>query len=290
MNAMVETPYVFIKHEDSDNTCEINNHIARLRTLLGDVTEKSLVSSFKKANLKIWDSILSNRFIPIYLLEDFYVSVLIAMIEDRESYISLFFNDWKREELVLEEICHSELLPWGSMIPRSTDFFWLVTDRRIESIRFSKSCIYNANGSIIAQNTTDDIIDLLKKRKIIPSIFVIIMIESFLGQIRLAGGLHQFAYYDTFKRAFLKSINTENDEEMRLYDLVMSQNLNHWGSNVLEPNIDVSEIIKYEGNTYNTLINQFMDYSFDDAVDDMIEFRSYHRWGELLCTSAKAVI
>ena len=77
---------------------------------------------------------------------------------------------------------------------------------------------------------------------------------------------------------------------MRLCDLVMSQNLNHWGSHVLEPNIDVSEIIKYEGNTYNTLINQFMDYSFDDAVDDMIEFRSYHRWGELLCTSAKAVI
>lgn len=105
---------------------------------------------------------------------------------------------------------------------------------------------------------------------------------SLLGQVRWAGGLHQFIYYKVFKDAFLKSLDTSICLEKELFELINSQELNHWGSHVLEPDIDVSELILKHEKVFDKFSEYFANISFDECIDDMKQFRIYHRWAELL--------
>lgn len=281
-NAIVEKPYVFKPDLGVINVEKAEGYIQKLRSMLSDIKEKRMVQSLLVANKYIWKKILSEEITPIYLLEDFYVDLMINMLKDKNSMLYCFFSSYRKQYIVLTEINKYKNTEWSEMIPTSTDFFWKVSDRKFSTIHFKYSKFVEEDGKIFMDNKIDSIIYKLENKEIIPNIFIIILMQSILGQVRLAGGLHQLLYYNVFKESFLKCLDCTNKKEKDLIDLISSQELNHWGCHVLEPDIEVAEIIEQDGKTYDKLIRYYENYSFDEAIDDMKQFRIYHRWKKLL--------
>lgn len=256
----------------------------KLMELLGDKHYKNVIEAYEQSNKLIWKKFLSTKVQPVYLKEDFYSRLLLHSLEDQESYIHRFFLNWEKQKIVIDHIKKDASLPWGEMIPTSTNFFWVIQENKIKPLKFTEHTImYADKEEALSENTLASIIELLENGIIVPDIFLIIMLESLLGHVRLAGGLHQFAYFETYRKAFLESLNKNDYDELQLYQSVNEQKLNHWGSHVLEPNLDVLDIIEDEDCVFDKCVEFYKDYSFDTAIEDMIQFRKYHRWGKLIC-------
>ncbi len=207
---------------------------------------------------------------------------MINMLEDRDSMLYVLFSNTNKQRTVLDEINKYKESEWAEMVPTSTDFFWKVTERRFISIKLHNNEFIELDGMHYMYNDIDEIVVKLKNREIIPNIFSIVLMESLLGQVRLVGGLHQFLYYNVFKLAFLKALDLSIPKEKELFILLESQELNHWGSHVLEPDVEVAELIQKGDKIYDRLRPYYEKYSFDKAIDDMKQFRTYHRWRALL--------
>lgn len=283
-SSQVEHPYVFKPYYGTQHIEATQKYIEMLKSKLIDIKEPRLVDSLKKANKILWRDLLSNKVMPIFIMEDFYTNLMVRMLKDKNSYINKFFSDWEKQKKVLSIINDSTNLPWGEMIPTATDFFWKVTDRKIKKLKFTEKYIYDEEENIYGENSIPNIIQFLENGEIIPNIYSVIMLESFLGQLKLAGGLHQFAYFETFKKAFIEALDSSDQEEKILGNILQQQNLNHWGSHVLEMDTEILELISYDGETLDKLVDIYSDYPFDNAIDDMVQFRTYHRWGRLLCS------
>lgn len=257
----------------------------KLKDMLSDRTYSSLVNAFEEANIIIWDKLFHSRIKPVYLKEDFYSKLLLKHLRDKTSIVHRVFSDKDRQEGILTTVANETKLPWGSMIPNQTDFLWLRAEKKVKPISFSNTFIKSVNDKegFCISNTVDEIIDAVEKGTLIPNIFTIILMESFSGGARLAGGLHQFAYFETFKKAFCNILDKNNLEERDLLTFIQSSNLNHWGSHVLEPDIDVFEFLNQNDFCIEDLADFFSEMSFDEAINDLYQFRSYFRWGELLC-------
>ncbi|MBO6155770.1 MAG: hypothetical protein J6O60_10070 [Lachnospiraceae bacterium] len=281
-NAYIEKPYLFKSYLGNNNAEKAEQYVFMLRELLSEIKEKRMVKSLLIANKKLWTEYLSDQVMPIYILEDFYCDLMINMLEDRDSMLYVLFSNTNKQRTVLDEINKYKESEWAEMVPTSTDFFWKVTECRFKSIKLHNNEFIELDGMHYMYNDIDEIVVKLKNREIIPNIFSIVLMESLLGQVRLVGGLHQFLYYNVFKLAFLKALDLSIPKEKELFILLESQELNHWGSHVLEPDVEVAELIQKGDKIYDRLKPYYEKYSFDKAIDDMKQFRRYHRWRVLL--------
>lgn len=280
-----EFEFKFIPKIGQIQTKLVKEFATTLIDLLGGRTYETVVDAFHDANHKLFNTFLSDTYVPIFLDEDFYIKLLISHLKDTDSFVYRFFSDWDCQKIVMDTIKNDLKLPWNKMIPAQTDFFWLVTNQRVIPLAFEQDNIHSTleKSNYKIKNDIPSILYCLENKEIVPNIFTIILMVSFVGFTRLAGGLHQFAYYKTFEKAFLNILDKENVEESKLYEEIKNNNLNHWGSHVFEPNIDVYELICDNVKSYDMYIDKFCNYSFDKSIDDLVQYRRYHRWGELIC-------
>ena len=164
-------------------------------------------------NYKLWKyyfdkSIRESTPEMIYLQSNqIILNILINMIEDKNALVSLILFDPEVRRIFLKNF---EGIPgcWGESM--GSQLFWAVVDKK-KYKRFIRLSLDDASNSLIGDNfqielERETILDALKTKKIIATIFFDYLILSFIDGYMMLGGFNQLDYLPQMQEAHIISM------------------------------------------------------------------------------------
>lgn len=155
--------------------------------------------------------------------EELVTDCLIELLEDGDNFISKVLFDDKLRSKVLENF-RGIVVSWNEVEGKGTHFFWRKYPGEERSIR-----MYLSGTELIPHDprfstqkielNRENIIELLKKREIYPSLFLIFSYLNFYAGIRPLTGFGSAIYLERFKEAWIKTLqNSSFQEEIPLIE------------------------------------------------------------------------
>lgn len=172
----------------------------------------------------------SNLFELIYITQEEVVTGALIEILKEDNIISRSLFDREFRQNVLDNF-RGNVVAWKESEGKGTHFFWRKYPGRPQSLR-----LYAAGEKLVPQDQRfkelavplekEAIIELLKKREIYPSLFMIFGVLNFYAGIKPLVGYGSVIYLDLMKQAWKKTLKNFNlTDEVKLIEKVQTDGL-----------------------------------------------------------------
>ena len=163
--------------------------------------------------------------------EELVTDCLIDLLEDDDdNIVSKSIFDPKFRKTVLDNF-RGIVVTWQEDEQKGTHFFWRKYPNQPRTIR-----MYVEGDKLVPQDERykdltvplekKAIIEMLKKREIVPSLFTIFSLLNFYGGIRPLSGFGSAVYLDLMKQAWIKTLKQEGlIDELKLVQMVKTDGL-----------------------------------------------------------------
>lgn len=184
----------------------------------------------------------------VFINDRFISNLLIEHIKHRTLVYDILFEPDRRHALLKNLSEHRGRPHGGSLIPKSTELFWALDKGRIQplSVLGSRIMSNKINFDVIIDPVS--IVELLESGEIIPDLFVLFIILSFLPRVKVLGGLRQIGYIPMLQKVFLDSLDLSDPSENQIFDALNGHPLHGWTMRAIDLPISVLELSKTLGN------------------------------------------
>lgn len=171
-----------------------------------------------------------NLFELIYITQEEVVTGALIKILEEDNIISRSLFDKKFRQSVLDNF-RGNVVTWKESEGKGTHFFWRKYPGRPQSLR-----LYVEGEKLVPRDqrfkelavslNKEAVIDLLKKREIYPSLFMIFGVLNFYAGVKPLVGYGSVVYLDLMKQAWKKTLESFNlADEIKLIEKVQTDGL-----------------------------------------------------------------
>ncbi|WP_348639742.1 hypothetical protein [Neorhizobium sp. JUb45] len=237
--------------------------------------------ALKTANIVLWEQKFSSA-AKLLQLDDFDLADLIAdHLDSPTSWLaSAFFADGGAKHM-LQVIEDLNCGPWRGWIRPTTDFFWHVGRDRIQPLRLEDGLLRSASSvSVSVEFSASSISRALRRRLLLPNMFMAFLVLSILPGIRALGGCRQTVYLPLMRYLAAIAVARSGDRTL-LGDLRKDEGPSLWGHRVLRP-VDADAFPEMERwTTVENLLAAYSEMPLILASGDLASFTGDTIWGSM---------
>lgn len=238
----------------------------------------------KNANLDLSDSFthantsiirMLGSFEPIIIDERQCADIITDHLENENSLLySLIFNQ-KRREKILNLFKKLKTQKFGNFLATGTDLFWFIGNNKIKKIVIEDNILSVEDGTKIPI-TPEYVIQALRNKIILPSMFLSYLVIGLLPNVKVQGGTRMIAYYPIFKNILLECLDNKKSDELDFYLQLSKSNNYAWGANVIQNDLSP---IKQLGilSDFNPL-SYYNNITLKNATRELRSFQNHPRW------------
>lgn len=274
-------PYRF-KLSNSKHETAPNASAARLLAELPDAAFPCAAEAVKMGNLALWRGKLGAP-TKLLQLDDFDMADLIAdHLDDAASWISARFIGGDAIAVsILDAIDRLNTGPWRGWILRSTDLFWRLEEHKVVPLHLQDGVLRTSRSpSFEVKFTPADLAAALRKREILPGMFIAYLLVSILPGVRVLGGCRQTVYLPLMR--YLTAVGAQRAGDADLLAAMAKDELpGVWGHRVLRPVDGYPFQEVEEAGGVSQLLPRYEQMPLAQASGDLTSFTGDPIWAEI---------
>ncbi|WP_430440971.1 hypothetical protein [Shinella sp.] len=259
-----------------------NPSAARLLAELPNIEFPSAAEAVKMGNHALWQRRFPSA-VKLLQLDDFDVADLIAdHLEDPGSWLSshLTGKDGVASSIV-DAINRLNAGPWCGWLRWTTDFFWRLEEHRVTPLRLHDGVLESERPPrLMVRFRPDDLATALRRRSILPSLFMAFLVTSVLPGARVLGGCRQVVYYPLMR--YLASVGLQQCGDVDLLTTMLNDKRpGVWGHRVLRrAESDPFHEMEAAGGI-SPLLARYAKSSLSQSSGDLASFTTDRLWSGL---------
>lgn len=282
-------PYSF-QMAGSSKDVPANPSAARLKSILPEAEFASAADAIKAGNQALWSWAFPAQS-RLLQLDDIDIADLVAdHLEDPGSWLSKHFagNDLVARAL-LEAIDQLNAGRWAGWIRSTTDLFWGLAGGRLLPLHLENGTLTGNPGKAMELRFEPAALAAaLRRREIVPNLFITFLVASILPGVRVLGGCRQTVYYPLMRYVFSTALRQAGDQD--LLDTISADDWpGGWGHRVLKPH-NVLPFHELESSPLPDLLDFYGKQPLEQACGDLESFTSDPIWAALTQRIANEVV
>jgi len=257
--------------------------VTHLRDLLGGTIYKDVPEAIYAANHILWQEWEPQGRTRLLIFAERFGARLVARhLESEASLLGrLLFEPQRRAAgmRVIERAAHTSMY---GMLPSGTDFFWRVRDRRIRAMELRGEFLVEVEAPELAPIPFERgaVLEELRRGALLPNVFLVFLVGTFLPGFRALGGFFQIAYVPIYRTALMAMLDMSDRDEQALAEDILADSNHEWGMHVLEEPNEVLPLIAETGRVgmFPVLAERYAQRSMRAITRNLELFRTHDRW------------